>query len=181
MNQTCRKCGASDWGTWGKIRARRRCRPCRAGEKREQRQRNLKAARDYEKTWRDKNKDRIKSYPSRDSRITSERVRQWKRENPERTKSNSRDRWLRRRFGISLQIYERLLNEQDGACAVCKDKKPQDKRALAVDHDHKTDEIRGLLCSQCNTGLGMFRDNPEYLRNAIAYLKNAKTQDQEGR
>lgn len=54
------------------------------------------------------------------------------------------------------------------ACAICGENKTE---ILCVDHDHKTGVIRGVLCKKCNLGLGMFRDNPEYLATAIEYLR----------
>jgi hypothetical protein len=58
---------------------------------------------------------------------------------------------------------------QDGRCAICR-KKPQTGRRLSVDHDHKTGEVRGLLCTLCNQGLGYFKDDPGRLGAALEYL-----------
>lgn len=71
---------------------------------------------------------------------------------------------------ISMEDYDKLLIFNK--CNIC-GKKPQNKR-LAIDHDHKTNKIRGLLCGQCNRGLGCFYDNKKLLKNAIIYL-NEKT------
>jgi hypothetical protein len=64
-----------------------------------------------------------------------------------------------------------LLSAQDGRCAICGAERGT--RRLAIDHDHTTGFIRGLLCVRCNTGLGSFRDDPELLRKAIEYLDRA--------
>ncbi len=64
--------------------------------------------------------------------------------------------------------YERILATQDGGCAICGEK-PTGNR-LAVDHDHATGEVRGLLCQHCNTGLGSFRDDAGLITKAIRYL-----------
>jgi hypothetical protein len=82
-----------------------------------------------------------------------------------------KDRRLKRNYGIGLDFYEQLLGKQDGKCAICGE--PENGRALAVDHDHGTGNIRGLLCTNCNNGLGRFRDDVSRLRNAIEYLKNS--------
>lgn len=65
--------------------------------------------------------------------------------------------------------YAALLERQGGACAICLTK-PKKKR-LAVDHCHKTGQVRGLLCGQCNFALGAFQDNRETIQSAIAYLE----------
>lgn len=78
-----------------------------------------------------------------------------------------RDSGLKLRFGISSDDYFQMLNDQNGCCAVCKRKFD---KYLHVDHNHETKEIRGLLCKNCNHGLGNFEDNKEFLLNAINYL-----------
>lgn len=85
---------------------------------------------------------------------------------------------LRRRYGIEVADYDRLREEQKGCCAICGRSDPIGRVSewtqdywLAVDHDHETGEVRGLLCTTCNSGLGQFYDDPELLRKAIAYLE----------
>lgn len=65
--------------------------------------------------------------------------------------------------------YQALFVAQGGRCAICK-RKPEEWRRLAVDHDHETNEIRGLLCSRCNTALGLLGDTAALLRAAADYL-----------
>ena len=76
---------------------------------------------------------------------------------------------LRMKYGISVDEYERMLAEQIGRCAIC-GKQPDSRRRLAVDHDHLTGALRGLLCTSCNTGIGHLRDDAERLRLAHDYL-----------
>ena len=64
-----------------------------------------------------------------------------------------------------------MHDAQGGLCAICGRKQPE--KWLAVDHDHETGVIRGLLCSRCNSGLGQFKDNPDRLRLAADYLEHA--------
>lgn len=80
-----------------------------------------------------------------------------------------KDADLRKKFGMSLEQYRELERKQDYRCALCR-KEPGSKK-LAVDHDHKTGENRGLLCDRCNLGLGWFADSIELLEAAIQYLK----------
>ncbi len=68
-----------------------------------------------------------------------------------------------------------MLLAQDGCCAICKSSDPGRKKSqwFCVDHDHKTGEVRGLLCNSCNAGLGFLKDSIETLAQAIIYLKQA--------
>ncbi len=79
---------------------------------------------------------------------------------------------LKQNYGISLEEYEAMVAAQDGKCAVC-GRIPAGKHnqgCLHVDHNHRTGKVRGLLCSQCNRGLGFFGDSSETLLRAATYL-----------
>lgn len=78
-----------------------------------------------------------------------------------------------RKYGISFDEYVRRGSAQGGLCGIC-----SRKRRLVVDHDHKTGVVRGLLCSGCNSGLGMMADAPAVLRAAAAYIERSGTQKQ---
>ena len=78
---------------------------------------------------------------------------------------------VKKKFGLSTAEYAALLEKQGGVCAICKKTDSEGKR-LAVDHCHSTGTIRGLLCGHCNTGLGKFFDNTQYLTDAINYLND---------
>lgn len=77
---------------------------------------------------------------------------------------------LRFKYGISYEIYEAMLSKQNGGCALCGASAGYGKM-LAVDHNHATGKIRGLLCDACNLGIGKFKDSPEKLRAAAAYIE----------
>lgn len=89
--------------------------------------------------------------------------------NKDKIAESNRHSHIKKKYGLDKKAYEIMLKTQDGACAICKDQKP-----LAVDHNHESGDIRGLLCRACNTALGMFKDNIEVLTNAISYLNNFK-------
>ncbi len=76
---------------------------------------------------------------------------------------------LQKKYGITLDDYDRMLKEQGDGCAIC-GRKPSNTRRLDVDHDHKTGKVRGLLCHRDNRGLAWFSDNPTTLRAAADYL-----------
>ena len=93
-------------------------------------------------------------------------------------KKSQREGTLRRRYGISINDYERMLEEQGGTCALCPITPEENGRALAVDHDHSCcpgrnscgECLRALLCDPHNKALGFFDDNPELLIKAAEYL-----------
>lgn len=78
------------------------------------------------------------------------------------------------RYGITLKDYDELLQKQNGKCAICQQieikKNQHGLVSLAVDHDHKTGKVRGLLCSKCNCLLGYAKDSIINLKKAIDYL-----------
>lgn len=84
------------------------------------------------------------------------------------------DRQLRYTFGITIQDYYRMLEDQGGKCATCHITDPAEARITAkffnVDHDHRTGQIRGLLCDNCNKVLGLVRDEVIVLGNMLNYL-----------
>ena len=91
----------------------------------------------------------------------------------DKTKARARSRRkVLSQYGITPDRYEALLSEQDGRCAICGTDRPSLNRETMffVDHDHQTGAVRGLLCTNCNTGLGKFGDDPDRIRAAIAYL-----------
>lgn len=94
----------------------------------------------------------------------------YRERHPERIKAQDRRRNLRTNFGISMEEYDHLSNLQGGRCAICGG--DQGGKTLAVDHDHGSGAIRGLLCSNCNTALGLFNDQTDRLRSAIGYLES---------
>jgi len=75
---------------------------------------------------------------------------------------------LKHRYGITEQTYLEKWSSQGGGCAICGD---VPARRLAVDHDHKTGQIRGLLCVRCNAGIGNFNENPDLMIKAISYIR----------
>ncbi len=83
----------------------------------------------------------------------------------------SRNEQLKAKYGITEEIYEKLLSGQGGVCAICQ--RHQRYKRLAVDHCHKTGQVRGLLCENCNRGIGRFFDSSLRLRNAADYIDKA--------
>lgn len=78
---------------------------------------------------------------------------------------------LKRRYGITVEEFDALLEQQNGGCAVCGEMDHDELgRRLAVDHDHDTKRVRGLLCQRCNRAVGLLKDNPELALRMSRYL-----------
>jgi len=83
-----------------------------------------------------------------------------------------------KKFGLDEEQYNKILLQQNNCCAICKTdighySKSNKKCRLAVDHDHKTGKVRGLLCNSCNRALGLLKDSITNLHSAIVYLKGS--------
>ena len=83
----------------------------------------------------------------------------------ERRKKAIRKYGLKKYYGLTEEDYITLANKQEQCCAICKE-----ETKLFVDHDHKTGNVRGLLCQGCNSGLGFFKDDRERIRRSLKYL-----------
>lgn len=95
---------------------------------------------------------------------------EWRRNRPAEAKAERRRQNLRM-YGLTPRKYAVMLELQGGVCAICRCA-CKTGRNLAVDHDHDTGVVRGLLCNDCNNGLGRFADDTERLEAAINYLKS---------
>lgn len=83
-----------------------------------------------------------------------------------------RNKHLEYKYGITSEQYEEMLKEQSNRCAICGiGEQHTENSRLCVDHDHNTNEVRGLLCKKCNQGLGLFQDNPDFCESAGKYLR----------
>jgi N12 class adenine-specific DNA methylase len=111
----------------------------------------------YLEANRDKKKEYLKTYyvKNRDAR------KEWDRKYA-----------LKKDYDMDLQEYDAMLEQQGGVCAICS--RPEQAKGidrLAVDHDHVTGKVRGLLCSSCNRGIGCFKEDINLLRGAVSYLE----------
>jgi hypothetical protein len=95
----------------------------------------------------------------------------------DRNRESIRESKYKTQYGISLADYDRMLSEQRGVCRICgvhpRHGRNNGRGNLAVDHCHKTGKVRGLLCGRCNTGLGLYEDEPDFLKSAIHYLESS--------
>ncbi len=85
-----------------------------------------------------------------------------------------RNKFYLKKYGMSYEEVIALLARQNGLCAICQ--QSIDERSMRTDHCHKMDKVRGILCNNCNAGLGMFNDDPEVLARARDYLLETRNQ-----
>lgn len=83
-------------------------------------------------------------------------------------KDSTRKWYLKTTYGLTPEQYESLYSDSNGRCYICKEEK---EYYLHVDHNHKTGEVRGLLCNHCNRGIGMLKENIDILESAIKYIR----------
>jgi hypothetical protein len=80
-------------------------------------------------------------------------------------------------YGIDQDIFDQMLAEQSNACAICRKSFEGESKGIHIDHDHVTGQVRALLCTTCNTGLGSFMDDQTLLQAAIDYLRYYSPED----
>ena len=116
----------------------------------------------------------MKRYYRRHQQERKEAARKYQAANRDKVKARM-TRWVRERrwaeLGVTPEAYEAMLQVQNGHCAICPCTPEENGKMLAVDHDHVSGRVRGLLCRRCNLGLGNFRDMPGVLRAAATYLE----------
>lgn len=143
-----------------------------------QRRKQCKACRQSKvSVWHRSNADKMLAYHRTWSATNPERVREYRKRMQEKDPLLNRTKALRR-YGLTLEDYENILSAQGGVCAACGEPelvatyrgKP---RPLAIDHDHATGHIRGLLCSSCNVALGYARECPKRLRALAVYIESS--------
>lgn len=97
----------------------------------------------------------------------------WLNKNRNKHNDRTRNSDLKRLYGITIDDYYRILDEQSGLCAICGVKDNNGKR-FVIDHDHVTGDVRGLLCGNCNRAIGLMRDSINIIESAARYLKEGK-------
>ncbi len=99
---------------------------------------------------------------------------EWHKNNKERAGRSMRNSHLKKAYGITLNDYEVLLENQQNLCAICSRPERINKAYLAVDHCHTTGKVRGLLCQACNTTLGKVEEREDLLLKMVDYLRTHK-------
>jgi hypothetical protein len=141
-------------GNYGRMS---RCKECNAKKATEKRKRRSQEERD----------------------IINKKLREYHKSRPNKTKEAWHKSNITRRFselGFTQEKYKEMFIMQDGKCAICKEQEREfandgELKRLSVDHCHKKNKIRELLCSRCNKALGSFKDDVNLLKSAIIYLE----------
>lgn len=160
----CKRCGADEWYNVGTLE--QTCAPCRRAYSSAYQKRKR-----HEPTFRAKNAAHRRRYRTRT--YVRERERAYDKQRRSRPEVRERERFIQRgRWDpsciLTMDQYQARYEAQNESCKIC----GTPALRLHVDHCHDSNRIRGLLCKQCNLGLGHFRDRPEILRAAASYLEN---------
>lgn len=130
------------------------------------RERARKAERKYREANRERVNEMARARYASDPERGRRSVREWRKRNP----NAHRGAWLKCKYGLTLDDYDFMLEAQGFGCAICGKTLAEEGKWLAVDHDHETGAVRGLLCQSCNTMLGCASDDIFILGRAIDYL-----------
>ncbi len=155
------------------------------------REKNRELLNEKNRQYRAENKEKveegrkrwIEANPEKEAKRQQERGVRYRQRNPEKVKisqklwydankDKKRGNTLKRKYNLTLDDYEKMLQEQNGSCAICFVKAEEEiNKILVVDHNHLTGEVRALLCNKCNTAIGLLREDLEIMQRASEYLK----------
>lgn len=124
----------------------------------------------YQKKYREEHREQSRAYSREYHKTHKPKPRS--SSSRAKVKPYMREFHLRKKYGITEDGYNRILEMQGGCCAICGTDDPHGRNhnRFHVDHCHKTNLVRGLLCSRCNLGLGSFQDNILLMKKAITYI-----------
>ncbi len=138
-----------------------------------QKTKELRAA--YMRKWRKKNPEKVKErsrvYREKNRETLRERAKGYRMQHPEiKSSPEYRRKHTLKQYNITEDDYNDIFAAQNGKCLICGRHQSEIGKSLHIDHCHKTGKVRGLLCSNCNTAIGLLQDDIENLKCAIMYL-----------
>lgn len=185
--------GLSKNGSQGR---RNKCKSCRNKDEKAYSQQNVARVSEWRKNNPDKDKILRGAWNKSDGKKTADK--RWVENHPEyvyapteQAKENKKAYTKKRKeqgliekialksrlkiqYGLTVEEYEKLLSSHQGVCAICGEQETAvyngKIKRLAIDHNHETGEVRGILCDRCNRGLGFFRNSSQLLLNAARYI-----------
>lgn len=146
------------------------CKACMAEHRREkykdpvERERQRKRAREWNAANSERYKANVKKWRAENPERRRELQKRWRDANPERARYLRRRSWIKRKYGLTVEVYDEMIA---GGCAIC-----GSTTRVHMDHNHTTGKVRAALCENCNRGLGLFAENPERLRAGATYLEH---------
>lgn len=172
-NLICKNCGKDFSGRNGQLFCQVKC--CQHYFKKI----NKKSIKINNIKYREDNKEKISVYRKEYSKNNKKKISVYKKEYLSKNREKICNYRYFKKYGITIIKYKEMLKNQDNKCAICSREiflaggTELKSKVGYVDHDHKTGKVRKLLCSFCNTGLGLFQDNINFLENAKQYLINS--------
>lgn len=132
------------------------------------------------KKWHQENWERVKEIKRNHAQRNRDGIRNKQRDRYPSRMDREKDSSLKRKYGITLVDYKNILSDQGDVCAICGETNPDcgavafgnKRRHFDVDHCHKTGYVRGILCTNCNKVIGMFKDNPDRFLATYKYLSS---------
>lgn len=139
---------------------------------REYKEKNPRKARECQKRWQVANRDKRNEQARKRLKTIDGRKRNYANQRRYLDKNPGiRYKWkLKRDYAITPELYYDALSKQNNRCAICGKNQSELKYMLCVDHNHKTNNIRGLLCRRCNAAIGLLQDSSDLLRRASEYV-----------
>lgn len=150
------------------------CKACHSDRQRARYLSNKDSIKEYTRAYRKKNREAVNAnlrrYYKENASILKAKKKLNYYKNPAKYIAQTRAVMLKGKYGITPIQYDEMHNRQKGRCVIC-GSTPKARARLDVDHNHQTGKVRGLLCMNCNAGLGHFRDSENLLRFALHYLE----------
>lgn len=147
-------------------RERAYCKICHRKMSKEHASKNRAAVKQYQKAWRDANREKTRQY----ARATYSKM---SKEQIAKKAAYNKKRFLERKYGMTQADWDRQLSEQGGICAICRIPGRLGKHGkLAVDHCHETGKVRGLLCTSCNVSIGILGETRANIARVLDYVTN---------
>jgi hypothetical protein len=147
----------------------------------DKREKNRLRSAEWRKNNPEKAKETVRKHNEKRKAEKPEIIRAYQQAYREKNRETLRHRERERKFGISRQEYANIFLKQNGVCAICKQPETATRlgtvKSLSVDHCHTSGKVRGLLCSDCNTGIGKMKESREALLAAIRYLDEHSEDD----
>ncbi len=154
----------------------KRCRLCNLERCRRYKSTRRKELCEKNKIYKSKNRHIVNSWAAQDRKNNPEKYREWSRKHAKKVGAEGITRAILRQKKLKREIYDQMIKDQKNLCAICGKAESRTIRSsgkvmhLCIDHCHKTNKVRGLVCAMCNLGIHYFKDSSELLLSAANYL-----------